>query len=89
MWPQGSSLRYFIAFFLAVKKGDRIAQLICERIYTPELQECKVCKQGENNDVHILNIELSWFKLWNLCGKKYKKNNVKWNNVHVIVIVIR
>lgn len=23
-----------------VKKGDRIAQLICERIYIPELQEC-------------------------------------------------
>lgn len=25
-----------------VKKGDRIAQLICERIYYPEIQEVKV-----------------------------------------------
>ncbi|XP_048740801.2 deoxyuridine 5'-triphosphate nucleotidohydrolase-like [Ostrea edulis] len=24
-----------------VKKGDRIAQLICERIYIPDLQECE------------------------------------------------
>ncbi|XP_060075207.1 deoxyuridine 5'-triphosphate nucleotidohydrolase, mitochondrial-like [Ylistrum balloti] len=24
-----------------VNKGDRIAQLICERIYTPELEECE------------------------------------------------
>lgn len=25
-----------------VNKGDRIAQLICERIFYPELEECKV-----------------------------------------------
>ena len=25
-------------FLFSVKKGDRIAQLICERIYIPELQ---------------------------------------------------
>ena len=56
--------------FFAVKKGDRIAQLICEKIYTPELQECKVWKQGDNNDVHVSNIDLSWFKLWNLCGER-------------------
>ena len=30
------------AFLCAVKKGDRIAQLICERIYAPELEELEV-----------------------------------------------
>lgn len=30
-----------------VQKGDRIAQLICERIFYPDLQECKV-KLNEN-----------------------------------------
>ena len=30
------------AFLCAVKRGDRIAQLICERIHTPELEEMEV-----------------------------------------------
>nr|XP_022300315.1 deoxyuridine 5'-triphosphate nucleotidohydrolase, mitochondrial-like [Crassostrea virginica] len=30
-----------------VKKGDRIAQLICEKIYTPELQECKTLEETD------------------------------------------
>ena len=33
-------LIYFLLF--SVKKGDRIAQLICERIYIPDLQEEQV-----------------------------------------------
>lgn len=30
-----------------VKKGDRIAQLICERIYYPELEEVKTLSDTE------------------------------------------
>nr|XP_022296208.1 deoxyuridine 5'-triphosphate nucleotidohydrolase, mitochondrial-like isoform X3 [Crassostrea virginica] len=30
-----------------VKKGDRIAQLICEKIFTPELQECKTLEETD------------------------------------------
>lgn len=29
-------------FFLLVNKGDRIAQLICEKISYPKIEECKV-----------------------------------------------
>ena len=30
-----------------VKRGDRIAQLICERIYLPELEETQVLDKTE------------------------------------------
>ncbi|XP_006817345.1 deoxyuridine 5'-triphosphate nucleotidohydrolase-like [Saccoglossus kowalevskii] len=30
-----------------VKKGDRIAQLICEKIYMPELEECEKLDDSE------------------------------------------
>ncbi|XP_076439337.1 deoxyuridine 5'-triphosphate nucleotidohydrolase-like [Babylonia areolata] len=33
-----------------VKKGDRIAQLICERIYIPKLQELKTLNNTERGD---------------------------------------
>ncbi|XP_076443380.1 deoxyuridine 5'-triphosphate nucleotidohydrolase-like [Babylonia areolata] len=33
-----------------VKKGDRIAQLICERIYIPELQELKTLDNTDRGD---------------------------------------
>ena len=36
------SLFFKYASWFAVRKGDRIAQLICERIYLPELQEEEV-----------------------------------------------
>jgi len=42
----------FTAF--TVKKGDRIAQLICERIYLPTLQEEKV--SIIINWLHFLNL---------------------------------
>ena len=32
----------FITFVISVVKGDRIAQLILERIYLPELEELPV-----------------------------------------------
>lgn len=31
-----------LVFLLAVKKGDRVAQLVCERICYPELEEQEV-----------------------------------------------
>ena len=34
---------YLSPSFDTVKQGDRIAQLICEKIYMPELEECGVC----------------------------------------------
>lgn len=34
----------------AVTKGDRIAQIICERIFYPELLECKDLKDTERGD---------------------------------------
>lgn len=33
-----------------VKAGDRVAQLICERIYYPELQEVAELSQTERGD---------------------------------------
>lgn len=33
-----------LIILISVNKGDRIAQLICERIYIPELEECEVKK---------------------------------------------
>lgn len=33
-----------------VKKGDRIAQLICERIYIPELEECTDLDETDRGD---------------------------------------
>lgn len=33
----------FLVFCSSVKKGDRIAQLICERICYPDLEELEVC----------------------------------------------
>ncbi|TGZ54628.1 hypothetical protein CRM22_010593 [Opisthorchis felineus] len=30
-----------------IKKGDRIAQLICERIFLPELEECEMLSETE------------------------------------------
>ncbi|CAG2214482.1 unnamed protein product [Mytilus edulis] len=33
-----------------VNKGDRIAQLICERIYIPELEECENLNATERGD---------------------------------------
>nr|BBG22483.1 deoxyuridine triphosphatase [Dugesia ryukyuensis] len=33
-----------------ISKGDRIAQLICERIYTPELLECESLDETERGE---------------------------------------
>lgn len=42
-----------------IKKGDRIAQLICERIYYPEIQEVEVCNRyvyakSDSENVHLI-----------------------------------
>jgi hypothetical protein len=37
----------FIVYFIVVSKGDRIAQLILERIYIPELLEVQVSRHND------------------------------------------
>lgn len=42
-------------FLFPVKKGDRVAQLVCERICYPDLVEQQVnCKLRNVNSVHLV-----------------------------------
>lgn len=40
--------------FVSVKKGDRVAQLVCERICYPDLQELKV----KTNKLHMSQLKM-------------------------------
>ena len=44
----------FLNYYFTVSKGDRIAQLILERIFIPDLEELPVSKQHFKKNVQTL-----------------------------------
>ena len=75
-----------------VTKGDRIAQLILERIYLPELEELPVslssCKSNEALQIYYLHIQESvdeFATADNLSDLKYPLQSNKFNRYFLTV----